>query len=146
MFPKPKRRLEDLNLDQNKWLTLWSDLRSTHMVCTCQARGWSTDVSIMDNRMEEATTGSYCHITELCCSRFHSGVRKNNWAKRNHEQSISRVPDQNGVSEAYIVEIHHSGQKPKRKSRQTCKNWQLGSADTESRHLQRGQDTSPLSV
>ena len=34
----------------------------------------------------------------------------------------------------------------KRKSRQTCKNWQSGSVDTESCHLQRGQDTSPLSV
>ena len=34
----------------------------------------------------------------------------------------------------------------KRKSRQTCKNRQSGSADTESCHLQRGQDTSPLSV
>ena len=34
----------------------------------------------------------------------------------------------------------------KRKSRQTCKNQQSGSADTESCHLQRGQDTSPLSV
>ena len=33
----------------------------------------------------------------------------------------------------------------KRKSRQTCKNQQSGSADTESCHLQRGQDTSPLS-
>ena len=34
----------------------------------------------------------------------------------------------------------------KRKSRQTCKNWQSGSADTEPCHLQRGQDTSPLLV
>ena len=30
-----------------------------------------------------------------------------------HMSSISRVPDQNGVSQAwYIVEIHHSGRKP----------------------------------
>ena len=29
---------------------------------------------------------------------------------------------------------------------QTCKNWQSGSADTESCHLQKGQGTSPLSV
>ena len=34
----------------------------------------------------------------------------------------------------------------KLKSRQTCKSRQSGSADTESCHLQRGQDTSPLSV
>ena len=34
----------------------------------------------------------------------------------------------------------------KRKSRQTRKNRQSGSADTESCHLQRGQDTFPLSV
>ena len=34
----------------------------------------------------------------------------------------------------------------KRKSRQTCKNRQSGSADTESCYLQRGQDTSSLSV
>ena len=34
----------------------------------------------------------------------------------------------------------------KRNSRQTCKTWQTGSADTEPCHLQRGQDTSPLSV
>ena len=34
----------------------------------------------------------------------------------------------------------------KRKSRQTCKTRQSGSADTESCHLQRGKDISPLSV
>ena len=34
----------------------------------------------------------------------------------------------------------------KRNSRLTCKNQQPGSADTEPCHLQRGQDTSPLSV
>ena len=34
----------------------------------------------------------------------------------------------------------------KRKSRQTCKNRLSGSADTESCHLQRSQDISPLSV
>ena len=33
----------------------------------------------------------------------------------------------------------------KRNSRQTCKNRQSGSTDTEPCHLQRGQDTSPLS-
>ena len=31
-------------------------------------------------------------------------------------------------------------------SRQTCKNWQLGSADTEPCHHKRGQDSSPLSL
>ena len=29
-----------------------------------------------------------------------------------NEPHISRVPDQNGVSQAYVVEIHHSGRKP----------------------------------
>ena len=44
------------------------------------------------------------------------------------------------------VDACSCGTDRKRKSRQTCKNRQSGSADTESCHLQIGQDTSPLSV
>ena len=44
------------------------------------------------------------------------------------------------------VGVCSCGTDRKRKSRQTCKSRQSGSANTESCHLQRGQDTSPLPV
>ena len=44
------------------------------------------------------------------------------------------------------VGAYSCGTDMKRNSRQTCKNRQSGSGDTKPCHLQRGQDTSPLSV
>ena len=49
-------------------------------------------------------------------------------------------------SSVFLQWVPASGTDRKRKSRQTCKDRQSGSADTGSCHLQRGQDTSPLPV
>ena len=58
--------------------------------------------------------------------------------------SLAKLTAQLTVSHQWVPA--HVGLTGKEKSRQTCKNRQLCSADTESCHLQRGQDTSPLSV
>ena len=55
--------------------------------------------------------------------------------------SIMRVPDQNGVSQAwYIVEIHHSGRKPSIYIHVKCVTWPLTCAELTAAILSMGQD------
>ena len=58
--------------------------------------------------------------------------------------SLAKLTAQFSVSLQWVPA--HVGLTGNVKSRQTCKNRQAGAADTESCHLQRGQDISPLSV